>query len=501
MPTAADSQEPVRRRVHANAFGQEPRFATTLGGPFNIAEPPFTRLPSIQMGDGLTSPTRNGEGPHTPRHRAMAVLAHTYHQPRPAALLSPRNQAPAEALGEDAAAGNGLHASPRGVRARVRRARTRLAPIDGDKPARGGDPSAVLDGIYGGFGGFGGRRRPDRAEGSDASSRTIPKSSNKRQDPLACIGFRTIGPIAAGAFSTVVRARRRGTSSSDAESAEVAVKSFARNKYNKAGWLKTALKNEMDVLSELQDSCHVHIANLIEQHDTPQATHAVLEYCAGGSVHRHLRSLRHGQFLPETMGGTLVQQLSLALAHLHGLGIAHRDVKTENVLYTDASRRRIKLCDYGFAIICHERKMRTVCGSPAYMAPELSTREAYYGPPVDLWALGCFAFEVLHGCPPFRAESLDTLQLRIKRVDHTPFRKSLMPEARRLIGLLLVSAPLERSSAAEAAPLWRQLVVDAYRPEMQAMVAATTAPAAPAIGGAGAATERDGAALAAQERA
>lgn len=77
-------------------------------------------------------------------------------------------------------------------------------------------------------------------------------------------------------------------------------------------------------------------------HEVPSATHAVLEYCSGGSVHRHLRSLRHGHGLPDEVGASLVQQLALALAHVHGLGIAHRDVKTTNVLYSDASRRSIK---------------------------------------------------------------------------------------------------------------------------------------------------------------
>ena len=178
------------------------------------------------------------------------------------------------------------------------------------------------------------------------------------------------------------------------------------------------------VLNALRESRHCNVANLLEVHEAPQATHALLEYCAGGSVHRHLRSLRHGQAFPEAFGALLTSQLSGALAHLHSLGIAHRDVKPENVLYTDASRTAIKLCDFGFgaratsrgaaprlalprlacyppfrlgyrlsplalvshlallsrhhsppamhccaAIVCGDRKLRTVCGSPAYMAP------------------------------------------------------------------------------------------------------------------------------------
>lgn len=117
------------------------------------------------------------------------------------------------------------------------------------------------------------------------------------------------------------------------------------------------------------------------------------------------------------------------------------------------SRQTVKLCDFGFAISCGNRKLRSVCGSPAYMAPELSSHESYWGPPVDLWALGCFIFEVIHGCPPFRGDSLDTLNLRIKRVDHAPFLRSLSTEARKVIKLLLVVDPLERVAAVDVAPL------------------------------------------------
>jgi serine/threonine protein kinase len=196
----------------------------------------------------------------------------------------------------------------------------------------------------------------------------------------------------------------------------------------------------------------------VDLHEAAAAIHCVLQYCSGGSVHRHLRSLRHGHGLAEDFGGMLTHQLCLGLSHLHERGIAHRDVKPENVLYTDASRSVVKLCDFGFAVKCGHRRLRTICGSPAYMSPELSTRESYLGPPVDLWALGCFAYEVMHGGPAFRAESLDTLQLRIKRVDHSPFRKSLSLEASRLIKMLLVADPHGRVSAADAAPLWCELV-------------------------------------------
>jgi len=153
----------------------------------------------------------------------------------------------------------------------------------------------------------------------------------------------------------------------------------------------------------------------------------------------------------------MTHQAALGLAHLHALGACHRDVKPENVLYSDASRSAVKLCDFGFAIMCRGRKLRSTCGSPAYMAPELSSHEAYLGPPVDCWALGCFAFEVLHGCPAFRAETIDDLQLRIKRADHKPFAKTISQECRRLVHLLLVPDVSQRQAASDAAAGWLKL--------------------------------------------
>lgn len=253
-----------------------------------------------------------------------------------------------------------------------------------------------------------------------ALTKLVPReyAMSKRVDPLAPIGLRTLGPIAQGAFSQVVRARRQ------AGGEEVAVKSFDRKKYSKVPWLKQAMTSELEVLEVLRPSLHANIANLLEVHQGASATHAVLQYCGGGSVHRHLQSKGHGIGLPEAIAAPLVAQLADALAHLHKLGVAHRDVKPENVLYADATRSTIKLCDFGFAVTCHGRRLKTQCGSPAYMAPELSKKEPYVGPPVDLWALGCVAYELVHGRPCFRGDSMEQLHLRIKHVKHSAFGKA-----------------------------------------------------------------------------
>ena len=238
------------------------------------------------------------------------------------------------------------------------------------------------------------RISPRSSRCSPGSTPRIPRAKTARRgsrpgDPLAAHGYTTLGPIAAGAFSQVNRARHASTRS------EVAVKTFVRAKCAKQPHLAMQMKSELRVLKMLKESSHANLANLLELCETPQITHAILEYCSGGSLHRAMQTnMLHRVGLPEGEAASIGCQLCSALSHMHSLGIVHRDLKPENVLFTDGAHQAIKLCDFGFAKHCADRRLRTVCGSPQYMAPEVNGRESYAGFPVDLWALGALLYEV-----------------------------------------------------------------------------------------------------------
>ena len=76
------------------------------------------------------------------------------------------------------------------------------------------------------------------------------------------------------------------------------------------------------------------------------------------------------------------------------MGVAHRDIKPGNVVFDNSSKETVRLVDFGFAASFRVdggstvRKLKTLCGSPAYMAPELVRGGLYLGPPVDVWAFG-----------------------------------------------------------------------------------------------------------------
>ena len=70
------------------------------------------------------------------------------------------------------------------------------------------------------------------------------------------------------------------------------------------------------------------------------------------------------------------------------------------MIFADRSKVSVRLVDFGFAANHKEKgKLRTVCGSPAYMAPEILSGKPYHGPPGDVWALANFLYELLHSKP------------------------------------------------------------------------------------------------------
>ena len=128
----------------------------------------------------------------------------------------------------------------------------------------------------------------------------------------------------------------------------------------------------------------------------------------------------------------MLSQLALAVAHAHERGVIHRDLKPQNLI-VDA-RGTLKILDFGLAKIVapdhvEEVELTTagdIFGSPEYMAPE-----QFFGKPpdprTDVYALGCIAFELLVGRPPFAGTLIELMQGHMNGPVVTP--SSLQPNA------------------------------------------------------------------------
>jgi hypothetical protein len=109
-------------------------------------------------------------------------------------------------------------------------------------------------------------------------------------------------------------------------------------------------------------------------------------------------------------------QVLEALAHAHGRGVVHRDVKPSNVLVADGEELSIRLLDFGLAQLAEEETLTAtgdVPGTLAYVPPERLHGEPG-DPAADVWAVGVMLWESLAGWHPFWNGSLLETARRIE---------------------------------------------------------------------------------------
>lgn len=131
------------------------------------------------------------------------------------------------------------------------------------------------------------------------------------------------------------------------------------------------------------------------------------------------------QALPVIYVKVYIYQLCRALAHIHALGICHRDIKPQNLLL-DPTSHVLKLCDFGSAkvLVRGEPNVSYIC-SRYYRAPELIFGSTDYTTAIDVWSLGCVGAELLLGQPLFPGESGVDQLVEIIKVLGTPTREEI----------------------------------------------------------------------------
>jgi serine/threonine protein kinase len=169
--------------------------------------------------------------------------------------------------------------------------------------------------------------------------------------------------------------------------------------------------NEKNILIEMS---HPFILDIFGTFQDPDTLYFVTEVLPGGdlwSVMYECKILKNRREvgLPRLAVKFYIGCLVLALVHVHGKGVAFRDLKPENVMVD--SEGYVRLIDFGFAkkvpwteikdgkeVI--QPKTFTLCGTPEYLAPEFIFNSGH-DHSVDLWSLGVVMFEMIMGFTPF----------------------------------------------------------------------------------------------------
>lgn len=134
--------------------------------------------------------------------------------------------------------------------------------------------------------------------------------------------------------------------------------------------------------------------------------------------------LRHGPIEAGRAIG-LLRQVCKGLHAAHRAKIIHRDVKPENIMLSSTGRTdEVKILDFGISTVYDdsENARGSTAGTAHYIAPELVSGIPY-GPRVDMYALGCTAYEMLTGRTPFEADSVEQMLLAHVQTPPTPMAK------------------------------------------------------------------------------
>jgi Serine/threonine protein kinase len=110
----------------------------------------------------------------------------------------------------------------------------------------------------------------------------------------------------------------------------------------------------------------------------------------------------------------------------------------------------IKLGDFGIARVLNHTKenARTMVGTPYYLSPEIIDNKPYSFKS-DIWSLGVILYELCALKPPFDAESLPKLAMKIVRGIYNPLPSQYSRELKNLVSMMLVLDPAKRPSVNE----------------------------------------------------
>lgn len=169
----------------------------------------------------------------------------------------------------------------------------------------------------------------------------------------------------------------------------------------------------------------------------------VLEYAAGGTLRSYLEQKG---IIEENEARSIIKSILEALQYCHFKGIIHRDLKLENIMYSDSSKSSIKLIDFGIAGIMKES---INVGTIKYLPPEVvNGTDIDSKPCIDSWAVGCIIYELLTGKQLFSGMN----STEVKQHINSPKKilaNSMSKEVSNLINNLIKIDPKERLSISD----------------------------------------------------
>ncbi len=236
---------------------------------------------------------------------------------------------------------------------------------------------------------------------------TDSRSMNEREEDSR-IGtvlderYRVLQPIAQGGMGAVYLGEQIKLGRT------VAIK-FLLNFYLFDESSRTRFAREAQAMSRLS---HPHCVSVID-FGIDDLPYIVMDYVTGMS----LEAIIHQEQMTFARAIRIALQILAGLAHAHGQGIIHRDIKPDNIIIQDAAGTgdHVKIVDFSIAKMADQSAVSlngAIVGTPYYMSPE----QALGGDVdarTDLYSVGIVIFEMLTGQKPFPGQNIaETLMMQ-----------------------------------------------------------------------------------------
>ena len=245
-----------------------------------------------------------------------------------------------------------------------------------------------------------------------------------------------------------------------------AMKQITKTKITDMGKFQTEIK----ILSMLD---HPNIVRLFEVIEDDKYYNLLEELCTGGEL---LTRAQNNQ-LKEKDIARIFNQIMSGVAYIHGMGIAHRDLKLENILFSsEKPSSPIKIIDFGFSVFLGKnnenskdketenekktvyKRLKSKVGTLYYISPEII--KGNYDEKCDIWACGVILYILLAGYPPFNGNTdkeVYNLITNIKYDFEKERWKNISKYAKELIKNMLTPAKNRLSAKQVLASKWLEV--------------------------------------------
>lgn len=224
---------------------------------------------------------------------------------------------------------------------------------------------------------------------------------------------------------------------------KVAIKILDKEKIQQQS-MGEQIKKEINVMKMVK---HRHVVNLNEVLASKTKIFIVLELVTGGELFDKI--VAAGRF-DEPTARKYFRQLISGVDYCHRQQVCHRDLKPENLLLDEAEL--LKISDFGLSALYGTDQdstlLKTTCGTPNYVAPEVLADNGYSGFAADVWSCGVILYVLLAGFLPFDEPAMSVLFRKIMKGDFT-YPSWFSKSAKELLATIMCTDPKQRATIAQ----------------------------------------------------